>query len=89
MSSPELTSHTFKQDFQMRPPAWLWPLALGLLVLLLAGLGRAPLFDVDEGAFSEATREMLASGDWGHTTLNVPTVLTNPSVFIGCKHSVP
>jgi 4-amino-4-deoxy-L-arabinose transferase-like glycosyltransferase len=45
-------------------------LALGLLVLLLAGLGRAPLFDVDEGAFSEATREILASGDWGHTTLN-------------------
>jgi 4-amino-4-deoxy-L-arabinose transferase-like glycosyltransferase len=45
-------------------------LALALLVLLLAGLGRAPLFDVDEGAFSEATREILASGDWGHTTLN-------------------
>jgi 4-amino-4-deoxy-L-arabinose transferase-like glycosyltransferase len=38
--------------------------------LLLVGLGRAPLFDVDEGAFSEATREILASGDWGHTTLN-------------------
>lgn len=70
MSSPDLSSHTFRQEFQARPPAWLWPLALGLLVLLLAGLGRAPLFDVDEGAFSEATREMLASGDWGHTTLN-------------------
>ena len=44
--------------------------AAGLLVLCLAWLGAAPLFDVDEGAFSEATREMLASGDWGHTTLN-------------------
>ena len=49
--------------------AWLI-LALLLGLLALWGLGAAPLFDVDEGAFSEATREMLASGDWGHTTLN-------------------
>ena len=47
-----------------------WALALALLALALFQLGAAPLFDVDEGAFSEATREMLASGDWGHTTLN-------------------
>ncbi|MEY4749118.1 MAG: hypothetical protein RIQ60_1332 [Pseudomonadota bacterium] len=46
----------------------LWVVALLLLCCL--GLGRAPLFDVDEGAFSEASREMVASGDWGHTTLN-------------------
>lgn len=45
----------------------LW--ALALAAVLLAGL-QAPLYDVDEGAFSEATREMLASGDFGHTTLN-------------------
>jgi 4-amino-4-deoxy-L-arabinose transferase-like glycosyltransferase len=52
-------------------PAWQRALyALALALPLLAGLGLAPLFDVDEGAFSEATREMLASGDWGHTTLN-------------------
>lgn len=44
--------------------------ALALLVLCVAWLGAAPLFDVDEGAFSEATREMLVSHDWGHTTLN-------------------
>jgi 4-amino-4-deoxy-L-arabinose transferase-like glycosyltransferase len=49
--------------------AWRW-WALALLVLCVAWLGAAPLFDVDEGAFSEATREMLASHDWGHTTLN-------------------
>jgi 4-amino-4-deoxy-L-arabinose transferase-like glycosyltransferase len=47
-----------------------WALVLALLALALFQLGSAPLFDVDEGAFSEATREMLASGDWGHTTLN-------------------
>ena len=52
-------------------PAWQRIVYALLLALpLLAGLGQAPLFDVDEGAFSEATREMLASGDFGHTTLN-------------------
>ena len=39
-------------------------------LLLVPALGLAPLFDVDEGAFGEATREMLASGDWLSTTLN-------------------
>jgi 4-amino-4-deoxy-L-arabinose transferase-like glycosyltransferase len=49
----------------------IWPLAaLALLAFFLIGLDHALLFDVDEGAFTEATREMLASRDWGHTTLN-------------------
>jgi 4-amino-4-deoxy-L-arabinose transferase-like glycosyltransferase len=39
-------------------------------LLLVPALGLTPLFDVDEGAFGEATREMLASGDWLSTTLN-------------------
>jgi 4-amino-4-deoxy-L-arabinose transferase-like glycosyltransferase len=39
-------------------------------LLLVPALGLAPLFDIDEGAFGEATREMLASGDWLSTTLN-------------------
>lgn len=47
-----------------------WAVALALAALYLWRLGAAPLFDVDEGAFAEATRELLASGDWGHTTLN-------------------
>lgn len=41
-----------------------------LLVLWIARLGAAPLFDVDEGAFSEATRELIVGHDWGSTTLN-------------------
>ena len=45
------------------------PVAL-MAALLLPSLALFPLFDVDEGAFSEATREMLASGDWLSTTLN-------------------
>jgi 4-amino-4-deoxy-L-arabinose transferase-like glycosyltransferase len=50
-----------------------WLLAsLGLLVLLsfFAALGSAPLFDVDEGAFSEATREMMISKNYLTTYLN-------------------
>lgn len=39
-------------------------------VLLLLNLGGAPLFDVDEGAFSEATREMFERGDFLSTWLN-------------------
>ena len=37
------------------------PAALAILILVsfFAALGTAPLFDVDEGAFSEATREMI------------------------------
>jgi 4-amino-4-deoxy-L-arabinose transferase-like glycosyltransferase len=45
-------------------------LVLACAVLLLPTLGLWPLFDYDEGAFSEATREILQSGDWLSTTLN-------------------
>ncbi|TFW31846.1 ArnT family glycosyltransferase [Massilia horti] len=62
----------------------LWPgaraaLAAAAPLLLLAAavylglfyeLGGPPLFDVDEGAFSEATREMLQRGDFVTTWLN-------------------
>ncbi|WP_428385153.1 ArnT family glycosyltransferase [Nevskia ramosa] len=35
-----------------------------------SNLWAVPLFDLDEGAFSQATREMLATGQWLITTLN-------------------
>jgi hypothetical protein len=41
-----------------------------VLVGLFLNLGAIPLFDVDEGAFGEATREMLARGDYVSTWLN-------------------
>ncbi len=40
------------------------------LIAFLLRLGGAPLFDVDEGAFSEATREMFERGDFLFTYLN-------------------
>ncbi|NTV02075.1 MAG: glycosyltransferase family 39 protein [Chlorobiaceae bacterium] len=45
---------------------------LCLLVFLsfVAGIGSGPLFDVDEGAFSEATREMIVSKNYLTTYLN-------------------
>jgi 4-amino-4-deoxy-L-arabinose transferase-like glycosyltransferase len=51
---------------------WTWPLLLAGAVWLglFHGLGAIPLFDVDEGAFGEATREMLARGDYVSTWLN-------------------
>jgi 4-amino-4-deoxy-L-arabinose transferase-like glycosyltransferase len=45
--------------------------ALALIIYLgfFFNLGSVPLFDLDEGAFSEATREMLASGNFITTYL--------------------
>lgn len=49
------------------------PSALAFILPLLSFflcLGSAPLFDVDEGAFSEATREMFARGDFLSTYMD-------------------
>jgi 4-amino-4-deoxy-L-arabinose transferase-like glycosyltransferase len=60
-----------KIDMQMIRPGVIWIIsAVLLLFIFLLGLDRSYLFDVDEGAFTEATREMLVSRDWLHTTLN-------------------
>jgi 4-amino-4-deoxy-L-arabinose transferase-like glycosyltransferase len=41
-----------------------------VLLSFFFALGRAPLFDVDEGAFSQATLEMFERGDFLSTYLN-------------------
>ncbi|MBU25580.1 MAG: glycoside hydrolase [Gammaproteobacteria bacterium] len=46
-----------------------WRLFLCLVILGLIGTW-VPLFDLDEGAFLEATRELLADGHWAATTLD-------------------
>ena len=46
-------------------------LAMGAVLLsFFLALGRSPLFDVDEGAFSQATMEMFERGDFLSTYLN-------------------
>src|ERR1041384_8211912 len=50
---------------------WLAALAVPPVIFsLFLPLGRAPLFDVDEGAFSQATMEMFERGDYLSTYLN-------------------
>jgi 4-amino-4-deoxy-L-arabinose transferase-like glycosyltransferase len=49
---------------------WLALLVLAVIVGFYLPLHAAPLFDVDEGAFSEATREMFVRGDFLSTYLN-------------------
>jgi 4-amino-4-deoxy-L-arabinose transferase-like glycosyltransferase len=45
-------------------------LALAVGLAFFVNLGNAPLFDRDEGAFSEATREMVENEQYVSTTLN-------------------
>jgi hypothetical protein len=53
-----------------RTPVAYTLMLVGIFLAFFLRLGVPPLFDWDEGAFSEATREMLASGDWISITLN-------------------
>jgi 4-amino-4-deoxy-L-arabinose transferase-like glycosyltransferase len=52
------------------PPLARWLTLLLPLLLLTFNLAGAPLFNVDEGAFSEATREMFTRHDFLSTWLN-------------------
>lgn len=49
---------------------WRWLMLALPLASFLPWLGTPPLFDVDEGAFAEATREMFERGDFLFTYLN-------------------
>lgn len=50
--------------------AFVWAVLLAALASFFAGLASAPLFDLDEGAFSAATLEMFERGDFLATYLN-------------------
>lgn len=56
-------------------------LAAIVVFSLFAGLGSVPLFDEDEGAYSEVTREMLASGDFVTPRLNGETFFHKPPMI--------
>lgn len=56
----------FLQRFSAGPQA----LVLALLLTMIWGFWASPLYDLDEGAFTEATREMMVSGNYTSIYLN-------------------
>lgn len=50
-------------------------------LLLMAGLGRLPLFGRDEALYAEAAREMLATGDWITPRINGGTFFEKPPLY--------
>ncbi|NTW51169.1 MAG: glycosyltransferase family 39 protein [Chlorobiaceae bacterium] len=58
------------EPYNLNRNTLLWGLGILIFLSFFAGLGSGPLFDVDEGAFSEATREMLVSKNYLTTYLN-------------------
>ncbi len=54
---------------------------LSVFLSFWLGLGSVPLFDLDEGAFTEATREMLASGVFSATYLDGEPRYDKPIFF--------
>src|SRR2546421_13072332 len=54
----------------MGQPGARWLAAAAVITSFFLLLGGAPLFDVDEGAFSQATLEMFQRGDFLSTYLN-------------------
>src|SRR5437868_9252044 len=54
----------------MREGAARWLTVAAVLASFFWMLGTPPLFDVDEGAFSQATMEMFQRGDFLSTYLN-------------------
>ncbi len=53
-------------------------LAIYAALVLLAGLGRLPLYGRDESLYAEAAREMHASGDWVVPRVNGVEFLEKP-----------
>jgi 4-amino-4-deoxy-L-arabinose transferase-like glycosyltransferase len=57
------------------------PLVAVTLLVSFFGLGSFTLFDVDEAVFSEATKEMVTSGDWITPTYNGANRFDKPILF--------
>ncbi len=62
-----------------------WLLLVALMVSLVWIALPTPLFDVDEGAFSEVSREMVASGNFITPRLNGQERFNAPVLFYWCQ----
>ncbi len=63
------------------PAAWYGLLALVIVVSFFTGIHDLPLFDLDEGAYAEATREMFERGNFLATYLNGQPRYDKPILF--------
>jgi 4-amino-4-deoxy-L-arabinose transferase-like glycosyltransferase len=60
-------------------------LAAAVALSFFVGIGHAALFNKDEGAFCEATREMMASGNYVMTYLNGAPRFDKPILIYWCQ----
>jgi 4-amino-4-deoxy-L-arabinose transferase-like glycosyltransferase len=60
---------------------FLAPLVAAALIISFFSLGSFTLFDVDEAVFSQATKEMVESGDWMTPTYNGENRFDKPIFF--------
>ncbi len=65
-----LLKEPFMNIYNLKAPHFLLLLGSILCLSLFVKLGSVPLFDEDEGAYSEVTREMLQTGDFITPRLN-------------------
>jgi 4-amino-4-deoxy-L-arabinose transferase-like glycosyltransferase len=56
-----------------------------IILSFFYGIAQNPLFDLDEGAFSEATREMVRGGDYITTYLNGRLRFDKPILIYWCQ----
>lgn len=70
-----------------KPSVWqtLWPFILVLAascLIFFGALGKAPLFNPDEGLYAEPAREMLETGEYVTTLLNYVVRYTKPPLIM-------
>ena len=69
-------------NYYLRQLLWSpWAMPVCIFFSFFWALGSLPLFDLDEGAFTEATREMLASGVYSATYLDGEPRYDKPILF--------
>ncbi|MEW5724214.1 MAG: glycosyltransferase family 39 protein, partial [Thermodesulfobacteriota bacterium] len=67
--------------FLSRDRAWAAIVLTAAGLILFAGLGRAPLFDRDEGEYATVARSMLERADWVVPHVNERPYYEKPALY--------
>ena len=83
---PDIDSHAQSTESQshsigLGERSWSWLLGFVCLILIFSSLGRAALFEPDEGRNAEKAREILVLGDWLTPYQNFVPALDKPIFF--------